>query len=86
MNGKLKGEQKKAKPKNDASPLEKALYDKPAFEEFYNEIKSSGDPNSLNVVCEYVNVSFIPQVMTPFCCSRLKADWLTFCIICRIRI
>lgn len=57
MNGKLKGEQKKEKPKKGASPLEQALYDKPAFEEFYNEIKSRGDPNSLNVVCEYVNVS-----------------------------
>ena len=61
MSGKLKGEQKKQKPAANASLLEKALYEKPAFEEFYNEIKSRGEQNSLNVVCEYVNVSFLEK-------------------------
>lgn len=59
MSGRLKGEKKKEKPKKGASPLQEALYSKPAFEEFYNDIKAQGDTNSLNVIAEYVNVSKI---------------------------
>lgn len=55
--GKLKGDesQKKQKPTKFSSKLEEALWTKPAFAEYYEELKSQDDVNTLNVVAEYVN-------------------------------
>eukprot|EP00566_Odontella_aurita_P021504 CAMPEP_0113548848 /NCGR_PEP_ID=MMETSP0015_2-20120614/13112_1 /TAXON_ID=2838 /ORGANISM="Odontella" /LENGTH=219 /DNA_ID=CAMNT_0000449505 /DNA_START=264 /DNA_END=923 /DNA_ORIENTATION=- /assembly_acc=CAM_ASM_000160 len=46
---------KKEKPKTFSSKFEEAVWTKPAFEEFYNDVKSDGDHNKVNVVVEYVN-------------------------------
>jgi hypothetical protein len=51
--GKLKEEKKI--PTTFSSKLEEALYTKPAFEEFYSNIKAKGDHNAMNVVAEFVN-------------------------------
>ena len=55
FSGKLGGQKKKQKPKKFSSKLEEALWTKPAFEEFYNGLKTKGDHNAQNVVAEYVN-------------------------------
>jgi hypothetical protein len=49
------GGKPKTKPEKYSSKLEEMLWTKPAFEEFYNELKTKGDNNALNVVAEYVN-------------------------------
>jgi len=46
---------KKTKPTKFGSKFEEALWTKPAFEEFYESVKSKGDHNAMNVVAEYVN-------------------------------
>lgn len=51
--GKLGGK-KKERPAKFTSKLEEALWTKPVFEEFYNDLKTKGDNNALNVVTEYV--------------------------------
>jgi len=54
--GKL-GDEKKEKKKPDkfSSKFEEAIWTKPMFEEFYNEIKKDGDANAMNVITEYLN-------------------------------
>lgn len=55
LNGKLKDSTPKTKPTKFSSKFEEAMWTKPAFEEFYNDLKAKGDVNMLNVVAEYVN-------------------------------
>lgn len=45
----------KQKPTSFSSKFEEALYTKPVFEEYYNELKAKGDHNSMNVIAEYIN-------------------------------
>jgi len=52
--GKL-SDKKKEIPKTFSSKFEEAIYTKPAFAEYYNELKSAGDMNTMNVVAEYLN-------------------------------
>lgn len=54
MPGQSTGEKKK-KPAKFSSKFEEALWEKPKFAELYNELKSSGDHNSMNVAAEYLN-------------------------------
>lgn len=42
-------------PTTFSSKFEEAMYTKPAFAEFYNELKASGDMNTMNVIGEYLN-------------------------------
>jgi hypothetical protein len=53
--GKLAGQTEKKRPAKFSSKFEEFMWTKPAFAEFYNEIKRRDDTNSLNVVSEYVN-------------------------------
>ena len=54
--GKMPGQNVKApKPTKFNSKFEEALYTKPAFEAFYNGLKSKGDHNAMNVASEYLN-------------------------------
>lgn len=46
---------KKEIPKTFSSKFEEALYTKPAFAEYYDELKAAGDMNTMNVVAEYLN-------------------------------
>ena len=55
LSGKLNSDKPKKKPTKFSSNFEEAMWTKPAFAEFYNELKKGGDHNSLNVVAEYVN-------------------------------
>lgn len=48
------GGQKKQRPTTFSSKLEEAIWTKPAFETFYNDLKNGGDNNALNVVTEYI--------------------------------
>jgi len=52
--GKL-SKKKKVIPTTFSSTFEEAMYTKPAFAEYYNELKAAGDMNTMNVVSEYVN-------------------------------
>ena len=52
--GKLGGK-KKERPTTFPSKLEEFLWTKPAFQEFYENLKSKGDNNAINVVNEYVS-------------------------------
>jgi hypothetical protein len=52
---------KKARPATFGSKFEEAVWTKPAFEEFFNGVKATGDHNKENVVKEYVNN---PEVAT----------------------
>ena len=54
FSGKLGGQKKKQKPAKFSSKFEEAMWTKPAFEEFYNSLKASGDHNAQNVVAEYL--------------------------------
>lgn len=45
----------KKRPTKFGSKFEEAVWTKPAFEEFFNGIKATGDHNKENVVKEYVN-------------------------------
>lgn len=47
--------EEKPRPTTFSSKFEEALYTKPLFEEFYNQLKSQGDMNAMNVAAEYVN-------------------------------
>ena len=53
FSGKLAGQKKKEKPKKFGSKFEEYMWTKPAFAEFYNELKAKGDHNAQNVVTEY---------------------------------
>lgn len=55
FSGKLGGKPKKQRPAKFSSKFEEAMWTKPAFEEFYNNLKAKDDHNALNVVAEYVN-------------------------------
>lgn len=55
ISGKLGGGKTKVKPTKFSSKFEELLYTKPAFEEFYNRIKKSGDHNAVNVITEYIS-------------------------------
>jgi hypothetical protein len=55
ISGKMNPKQKKTKPTQFSSKFEEYMWTKPAFEEFYKELKAGGDHNILNVVSEYVN-------------------------------
>lgn len=56
LSGRLKGATNtKKRPAKFSSKFEEALWTKPAFEEFYNVLKSRGDHNSMNVAAEYLN-------------------------------
>lgn len=54
MPGQSTGEKKK-KPVKYSSKFEEAVWEKPKFAELYDELKSSGDHNSMNVAAEYLN-------------------------------
>lgn len=50
------GKQKnKQAPTKFSSKFEELVWTKPAFKEFYETVKQTGDPNALNVVTEYIN-------------------------------
>ena len=54
--GKLEGDgTPKQRPTTFSSAFEEAMWTKPAFEAFYNELKKIDDHNSMNVVAEYLN-------------------------------
>lgn len=53
--GKLKGQKERKRPDKFSSKFEEAMWTKPAFEEFYNELRRKDDHNAQNVVAEYVN-------------------------------
>jgi hypothetical protein len=55
FSGKLGGQEKKKKPKKFSSKFEEAMWTKPAFKEFYDNLKAKGDHNAQNVVAEYLN-------------------------------
>ena len=52
---------KKERPAKFGSKFEEAIWTKPAFEEFFNTVKATGDHNKENVVKEYVNNSDVAQ-------------------------
>lgn len=56
LTGKMPGQTsgKKEKPASFRSKFEEAMWTKPAFEEFFNSVKATGDHNKENVVKEYV--------------------------------
>ena len=54
--GKLEGDgTPKQRPTTFSSKFEEAMWTKPAFEAFYNELKKVDDHNAMNVVAEYMN-------------------------------
>lgn len=55
LSGRLGGKKEKKKPAKFSSKFEEAMWTKPAFEEFYSDLRAKGDPNAINVVAEYVN-------------------------------
>lgn len=55
LEGKIGGTKKKEKPAKFSSKFEELMWTKPAFEEFFNELKEKGDHNSQNVVTEYLD-------------------------------
>lgn len=55
LDGKLAGQSQKKRPETFSSKFEEAMWTKPAFEEFFEKLKSKGDPNAINVVSEWVN-------------------------------
>ncbi len=55
LSGRLNGEEPKKRPTKFSSKFEEAIWTKPAFEEFYNELKAKDDHNSMNVIAEYLN-------------------------------
>jgi len=57
LSGKLGGNEKKQRPDTFSSKFEEAMWTKPAFNAFYSKLKANGDPNAMNVVTEYLNVS-----------------------------
>lgn len=59
LSGRLGGNNKKKRPDKFSSKFEEAMWTKPAFDEFYKKLRENGDPNALNVVAEYLNVSSI---------------------------
>jgi hypothetical protein len=61
FSGKLGGQTEKKRPDKFSSPFEEAMWTKPAFQEFYNELKKKDDHNALNVVAEYVNNKDLAQ-------------------------
>lgn len=52
---------KKERPAKFGSKFEEAIWTKPAFEEFFNTVKATGDHNKENVVKEYVNNPDVAQ-------------------------
>jgi len=44
-----------ARPTTFSSKFEEALWTKPVFKEFYDQLKARGDMNAMNVASEYVN-------------------------------
>jgi hypothetical protein len=75
MSGRLGGKEPKKQPAKFSSKLEEFMWTKPAFNEFYTKLKENGDPNALNVVAEFVNVSYsafwVYVVQTSFYVSML---------------
>jgi hypothetical protein len=55
LSGVLEGNKKQKRPAKFSSKLEEAMWTKVAFAAFYEDLKASGDNNSLNVVAEYIN-------------------------------
>jgi len=55
MAGKLSGQKEKKRPDKFSSKFEEALWTKPAFKDFFNELKRKDDHNAQNVVAEYIN-------------------------------
>jgi hypothetical protein len=53
--GKLNGDEPKKRPTTFSSKLEEAIWTKPAFKEFYEELKEKDDHNSMNVISEFLN-------------------------------
>ena len=53
--GKLGDSKPKKKPAKFSSKFEEAMWTKPAFAEFYNELKTKDDHNAMNAVTEYLN-------------------------------
>jgi hypothetical protein len=72
ISGKLNGKAPKKQPAKFSSKLEEAMWTKPAFNEFYTKLKENGDPNALNVVAEYINVSY---------CAGWLCCWMSFLAI-----
>ncbi|EEC51323.1 predicted protein [Phaeodactylum tricornutum CCAP 1055/1] len=55
LSGKLAGQTEKKRPAKFSSKFEEAMWTKPMFKEFYDELKQKGDHNAQNVVAEYLN-------------------------------
>jgi hypothetical protein len=53
--GQVGTQKNKKAPTKFSSKFEELVWTKPAFKEFYESVKSTGDPNALNVVTEYIN-------------------------------
>ena len=53
--GKMSDDKPTQRPATFSSRLEEALWTKPAFADFYNNLKEKDDHNSMNVVAEYLN-------------------------------
>ncbi|KAG7362251.1 RNA recognition motif containing protein [Nitzschia inconspicua] len=73
--GKLEGNGKpKQRPTTFSSKFEEAMWTKPAFEAFYNELKKRDDHNSMNVVAEYLNTPDIAKVRYASSYAQLLQD------------
>lgn len=55
FSGKLAGQTEKKRPAKFSSKFEEAMWTKPAFKSFFDELKAKGDQNAQNVVSEYLN-------------------------------
>ena len=55
MSGKLGGKKEPQRPAKFSSKFEEAMWTKPAFAEFYNQLKAKDDHNAMNVCAEFVN-------------------------------
>ncbi|KAL3925608.1 MAG: hypothetical protein SGILL_000302 [Bacillariaceae sp.] len=73
--GKLEGDgTPKSKPTTFSSKFEEAMWTKPAFEVFYNELKQIDDHNSMNVVKEYLNDPDVAKTRYSDSYPQLLAD------------
>lgn len=73
--GKLEGDGKpKQRPTTFSSKFEEAMWTKPAFAEFYGELKKRDDHNSMNVVSEYLNTPDVAKMRYASSYGKLIAD------------
>jgi hypothetical protein len=73
--GKLGGDGKpKQRPTTFSSKFEEAMWTKPAFEAFYEELKKQGDHNAMNVVAEFLNTPDVAAMRYSTSYGQLLAD------------